>query len=97
MLFYTLFEIIGYLISIVVVLVIVQFVMSLLIAFNVINMHNDFVAAIWKAVNALLDPILQPIRRIMPNTGAIDFSPMVLIIGLEILRIVLRNLAIAAV
>lgn len=97
MLFYTLFEIIGYLISIVVVLVIVQFVMSLLISFNVVNMSNDFVAAIWRAVNALLDPILQPIRRIMPNTGAIDLSPMVLIIGLEILRIILRNLAIAAV
>jgi YggT family protein len=96
-LFYTLFEIVGYLISIVVVLVIVQFVMSLLISFNVVNMSNDFVAAIWKAVNALLDPILQPIRRIMPNTGAIDLSPMVLIIGLEILRIVLRNLAVAAV
>ena len=96
-LFYTLFEIVGYLISIVVVLVIVQFVLSLLISFNVVNMSNDFVAAIWKAVNALLDPILQPIRRIMPNTGAIDLSPMVLIIGLEILRIILRNLAIAAV
>ena len=97
MLFYTLFEIVGYLISIVVVLVIVQFVMSLLISFNVVNMSNDFVAAIWRAVNALLDPILQPIRRMMPNTGAIDLSPMVLIIGLEILRIILRNLAIAAV
>jgi len=96
-LFYTLFEIVGYLISIVVVLVIVQFVMSLLISFNVVNMSNDFVAAIWRAVNAMLDPILQPIRRIMPNTGAIDLSPMVLIIGLEIIRIVLRNLAIAAV
>ena len=97
MLFYTLFEIVGYLVSIVVILVIVQFVLSLLIAFNVVNMHNDFVAAIWRAVNALLDPILNPIRRIMPNTGAIDFSPLVLIIGLEILRIVLRNLAYATV
>lgn len=96
MLFYTLFEIVGYLISVVVVLVIVQFVLSLLIAFNVVNMHNDFVAAVWKAVNALLEPILAPIRRIMPNTGAIDFSPMVLIIVLEILRIILRNLAVAA-
>ena len=97
MLFYTLFEIVGYLVSIVVILVIVQFVLSLLIAFNVVNMHNDFVAAIWRAVNALLDPILNPIRRIMPNTGAIDFSPLVLIIGLEILRIVLRNLAYATI
>ncbi|MCB2059490.1 MAG: YggT family protein [Novosphingobium sp.] len=96
MLFYTLFEIVGYLINIIVILVIVQFVMSLLIAFNVVNMHNDFVAAIWRAINALLDPILKPIRRIMPNTGAIDFSPLVLIIGLQILRIVLRNLAYAS-
>lgn len=97
MLFYTLFEIVGYIVSIVVILVIVQFVLSLLIAFNVVNMQNDFVAAIWRAVNALLDPILNPIRRIMPNTGAIDFSPLVLIIGLEIVRIILRNLAYATV
>lgn len=97
MLFITLFEIVGYLISIVVILVIVQFVLSLLIAFNVVNMHNDFVAAIWRAINALLDPILNPIRKIMPNTGSIDFSPLVLIIGLQILRIILRNLAYASV
>ena len=54
----TLFEIVGYLISVIVMLVIVQFVMSLLISFNVVNMHNDFVAAIWKAINALLDQVL---------------------------------------
>jgi len=96
MLFLTLFEIVGYLISIVVMLVIVQFVLSLLISFNVVNMHNDFVAAIWRAVNALLDPVLRPIKRIMPDTGAIDLSPMVLIIGLTIIQIVLKNLAYAS-
>ena len=93
MLFYTLFEIVGYLVNIIVMLVIVQFVMSLLISFNVVNMQNDFVNAIWRAINALLEPILAPIRRIMPNTGAIDFSPLVLIIGLQVLQIVLKNLA----
>ena len=91
----TLTQIIDYLISIIVILVIVQFVLSLLIAFNVVNMHNQFVEAVWRAVNALLDPILKPIRRIMPNTGSIDFSPLVLIIGLQILRIILGNLAFA--
>ena len=95
MLFATLFEIVGYLINIVVMLVIVQFVMSLLISFNVVNLHNDFVAAIWRAVNALLDPVLKPIRRYMPDTGSIDISPMVLIIGLTIIQIVLKNLAVA--
>lgn len=93
----TLFQIVGYLIQVIVMLVIVQFVMSLLISFNVVNMHNDFVAAVWRAVNALLDPILTPIRKIMPDTGAIDFSPMVLIVLLQILRIVLGNLAYAAI
>ena len=94
MLFYTLYEIVGYLISIVVALVIVQFVLSLLISFNVVNMHNQFVAALWRAVNALLDPILKPIRRIMPDTGAIDFSPLVLIVLLNILSIILKGLAV---
>jgi YggT family protein len=95
LIFYTLFEIVGYLISIVVMLVIVQFVLSLLISFNVVNIHNQFVDAIWRAINALLDPILSPIRRIMPQTGSLDFSPLVLIIGLHILSIILRNLAVA--
>ncbi|MCB2078516.1 MAG: YggT family protein [Novosphingobium sp.] len=95
MLFYTLFEIVGYLVSIIVILVIVQFVLSLLISFNVVNTGNQLVDALWRAVNALLDPILSPIRRIMPNTGAIDFSPLVLIVGLQVLSIVLKNLAYA--
>ena len=95
MLFATLYEIVSYLINIIVFVVIVQFVLGLLIAFNVVNMHNNFVSAIWQALNAILDPMLRPIRRLMPNTGAIDFSPMILIIGLTILGIILRNLAIA--
>jgi YGGT family. len=96
-LFVTLFEIIGYLISIVVTLVIVQFVLSLLISFNVVNLHNQFVAALWQAVNAILEPVLRPIRKVMPATGAIDLSPMVLIIGLTILQIIFKNLAYASV
>ena len=95
MLFYTLFEIVGYLISIIVMVVIVQFVLSLLISFNVVNMHNEFVAALWRAVNAILEPILAPVRRFMPDTGMLDLSPMVVIILLTIVQIVLRNLAVA--
>ncbi len=95
MLLFTLSQIIGYLVSILIFFIIAQFVLSLLISFNVVNMHNNFVAAIWQALNAILDPILNPIRRLMPNTGAIDFSPMVLIVGLNILNIVISNLAYA--
>lgn len=93
MLFLTLSQIVGYLISIIIVLVIVQFVLSLLIAFNVVSMHNQWVSAIWRAINALLEPVLRPIRRIMPDTGAIDFSPLILIVVLNIVNIILSNLA----
>jgi YggT family protein len=93
LLFVTLYQIVDYLINIIVFVVIVQFVLGLLIAFNVVNMHNQFVSAVYTALNAILEPMLRPIRKIMPNTGAIDFSPMVLIIGLTILQIILGNLA----
>ena len=92
----TLLQIVELLISVVITLVIVQFVISLLMAFNVVNMSNQFVAAIYQAINALLEPILGPIRRIMPNTGAIDFSPLVLIILLQVIQIVLTNVAYAS-
>ena len=95
MLLITLSQIIGYLVSIIIFLVIAQFVLSLLISFNVVNMSNNFVATLWQGINALLDPILNPIRKIMPNTGAIDFSPLVLIVGLNVLDIVIRNLAVS--
>jgi YggT family protein len=96
-LFAMLSQIVGYLISIIIVLVIVQFVLSLLVAFNVVNMQNNWVAAIWRSINALLEPLLRPIRRLMPDTGAIDFSPLVLIVLLNIVNIIFANLAVAAV
>jgi YggT family protein len=82
---YALIDILTYLMNIVIIVVIVQFVLSLLISFNVVNMQNNGVAAIWKAVNAILDPLLRPIRKILPDTGMIDLSPMVLIIGMSVL------------
>ena len=86
-------QILALLIQVVLVAVIIQFVLSLLLAFNVVNRHNGLVDAIWTAINAILEPVLRPIRKIMPATGAIDFSPMVLIILLQIVMIVLRNAA----
>ena len=93
MFFYTLSQIVGYLISVIIILVIVQFVISLLVAFNVVSMHNQWVGAIYRSINVLLEPVLRPIRRFMPDTGAIDFSPLILIVLLNIVNIVFENLA----
>lgn len=87
-----LISIIGYLITIVSTVVIVQFVLSLLIAFNVVSLSNNLVASLWQSLNLILDPLLKPIRKIMPDTGMIDFSPIVLIIGLRILQMLLGGL-----
>ena len=88
-----LISIIGYLATILSTVVIVQFILSLLIAFNVVSLSNNIVAAIWEALNKILDPFLKPIRKIMPDTGMIDFSPMVLLIGLRIVQMLLTGLA----
>lgn len=81
------------LIDVVTTVVIVQFVLYLLLTFNVVNMHNQFVGALWQSLNAILDPILNPIRKFMPNTGGIDFSPLVLIVLLRMFLIILAYLA----
>lgn len=88
-----LIQIIALLTNVVVMLVIVQFVIGLLFAFNVVSASNQFVVQVYRSINALLEPVLGPIRRIMPDTGAIDFSPLVLIIGLQILLIVLSSVS----
>ena len=86
---YTIYQIVELLTNVLVMLIIVQFVIGLLLAFNVVSRGNDFVVAVYRSINSLLEPVLGPIRRILPQTGAIDFSPLVLIIALQILLIVL--------
>jgi YggT family protein len=53
-------------------------VMSWLIAFNVVNIRNEVVRSIWNTLLALTEPLLQRIRRYLPNTGGIDISPVIL-------------------
>lgn len=93
----TIYEILSVLANVLIMLVIVQFVIGLLFAFNVVSQSNQFATAIYNSINALLDPVLRPVRRILPSTGAIDFSPLVLIIGIQLLMIVIRNVARATV
>ncbi len=62
---------------------IVGVVMSWLVAFNVINTHNDIVRQIYRGVNAITEPLCRPIRRILPDVGGLDLSPLVLLILIQ--------------
>jgi len=67
-------------------IIIVQAVLSWLIAFNVINTSNDLIRSVWIALDRLTEPMYRPIRRIMPDLGALDLSPMVVLIVIIILQ-----------
>ena len=60
--------------------VIAMIIMSWLISFNVINTRNQFVEGLWRVLNQLTEPVLRPIRRIMPNVSGLDLSPIILFI-----------------
>ena len=73
--------------------IMIQFVLSLLLVFNVINTHNDFVRNLYAALEKMTEPLYRPIRRLLPDFGGIDFSPMVVIILLMILNRLLEGVA----
>lgn len=84
-------EILGMVISTANMLLIVWFIIGLLFAFNVISPSNQFAFAVHDALSRLFEPVLRPIRRVMPDTGAIDFSPMVFILLLNAVGSLLKR------
>ena len=81
-----LLDILSILLNILWWIIIVQAVMSWLIAFNVINTHNDFVGQLWYVLDRITEPLDRPFRRIIPDFGGIDLTPMVVLILLIILQ-----------
>ena len=63
------------------IVIIAGAVLSWLIAFGVVNIRNDFVRSVWNLFLALTEPFLRPIRKFLPNTGGIDISPIILLLG----------------
>jgi YggT family protein len=72
---------ISYLITLYTWVIIASVVLSWLMAFNVVNAYNPFVRTLWNALNAVTEPLLRPIRRMMPDLGGIDISPIILLLG----------------
>ena len=72
-------------------LLIASAILSWLIAFNVVNTRNQFVSAVWEFLYRITEPLLTPIRRVIPNFGGIDISPIVLILIIILIeRVIVR-------
>ena len=66
--------------------IIVVAILSWLIAFNVINIYNNVVRSIWTTMNALTEPVLRPIRAMLPAMGGLDISPIILLLLLFLIE-----------
>lgn len=93
-----LLQIVDLLLSVLLWIIIIQAVLSWLVMFNVVNVHSDFVRQVMYALGRLTEPLYRPIRRVMPDFGALDFSPLVVLLVIQILRsIVIPAIAARAV
>ncbi len=88
---YSIFQILMMLISVAKFIILAHIIMSWLINFGVLNMHQPIVAQIWTGLTRLLEPIYGPIRRALPNMGGIDLAPLIVILAIFAAEIVLRN------
>jgi|SRR5688500_15528558 YggT family protein len=89
----SLFAIVDLLLRVLTYIIIAQAILSWLVAFNVINTHNDFVRSFLNALGRLTEPLYRPIRRVLPDFGGIDLSPMVLLLLIVIVRMLLAGVA----
>ncbi|MER2509094.1 YggT family protein [Amaricoccus sp.] len=81
-----------YVLQIVWWIVIAHVIMSWLINFNVLNRNQPLVWQLWTGLNRVLEPIYGPIRRVLPDMGGLDLSPLVVIVAIYALQTVLvRN------
>jgi YggT family protein len=77
--------------QIAIVLLLAQVILSWLVHFNVVNVRNPFVNAVGRFLYQITEPILRPIKRVVPPLGGIDISPLILLLLLGFLRILILN------
>lgn len=84
-----LFDILGFLLTILWWVIIIQVILSWLFAFNVLNASSRGVIAFSNALDRITEPLYRPIRRILPDFGGIDLSPLVVLILIQIVQMLL--------
>jgi YggT family protein len=91
---YALVEIADLLLSILTWVIIGQVILSWLLAFNVLNVSSGGVRAFIVALDRLTAPLYRPIRRLLPDFGGIDFSPLVILILVQVIKKLLAGVLI---
>jgi YggT family protein len=86
-----LIDIANLLLSVLMWIIIIQVILSWLLAFNVLNVSSGGVRAIIVALERLTAPLYRPIRRMLPDFGGIDFSPLVILILIQVLQKLLNG------
>ena len=84
-----LFKIADYLLWILMWIIIIQVILSWLFAFNVLNTSSQGLRAFVKALDRLTEPLYRPIRAVLPDFGGIDFSPLVLLLLINVMWMLL--------
>ena len=88
-----LFGIAELLLRVMMYIIILQAILSWLVAFNVINTYNDFVRTVLYALDRITAPLYRPIRKILPDFGGLDFSPLVVLLIIFALQRILAGVA----
>lgn len=86
-----LFDIALFLLKLLSIVVIVQVIVSWLVAFNVVNLQQPFVRALYTGMERLTEPLYRPIRRILPDFGGLDFSPIVLLLLIQVVSMLVAG------
>ena len=74
-------------------LLLAYIVIDLLVKFGVVNAYNQVVYVVMDFLSRITEPVLRPIRSVMPNLGGIDISPVILVLGLQFAVRLLEELA----
>ena len=90
----SLFTVVDFLLQVLTWIIVIQAILSWLVAFNVINTYNSFVRSLLRGLDRMTAPLYRPFRRILPDFGGLDFSPIVILLLIYVLRILLAGVAV---
>ena len=94
---FAILQTLSFILNIVWWIFLIMIIMSWLISFNVINTRNQFVNGLWRVLNQITEPILKPIRRIIPSVGGLDLSPLIVFVIIFFLQNLIASIAVGRV